>query len=219
MTAPQATVGIDVGKQTLRVALLLQGEVRHQQVDNNGAGYRWLRRWLADSDIAIAGLQVCMARSRPFSESAALAFTAMGMVVVAVDPVHVARFARQARAGTPFDATLLACYCALTQPAPWVPPAPAYRQLRAALEQWRALRHVRQADQGALRRHRRDGQLALAGQLAGALALVEAELDQVELDIGALCARHPELAEAAESLRAIAPARRGAGAAPAIGPH
>lgn len=208
-------VGIHVSKLKLEVALLAHGEIQNKVVENDLAGYRWLRQWLTRRDVSVAGLAVCMATNEPYSEAAALALTAMGMVVSDVDPARVQAFAAADPAPQEprrIDAVLLARFCAETRPAPWVPPVAA-RALRTWLAQLHALRTLRLGESQRRLGHLLAGQEALAEHVREGIACLDGQVRQLERDIDAHLHRHPALARNVELAR-----RPGAGAGASL-PH
>ncbi|MEC5159748.1 transposase [Janthinobacterium sp. CG_23.3] len=210
MTNTQPAVGIHVSKLKLDVALLARGEIQNKVVENDLAGFRWLRDWLTRHEVSVAGLPVCMEATGPYSEAAALALTAMGMVVSDVDPERVQAFASSAPAParqSGIDAVLLARFCAETRPAPWVPPPVAFRALRAWLAQLHALRTIRLGESRRRQNYQLAGQEALAEHVRAAIACLDGQVRQLERDIDAHLHRHPALARNVELVkRAPAPA-------------
>ncbi|MDC8758844.1 hypothetical protein [Janthinobacterium fluminis] len=214
MNNTQVTVGIHVSKLKLDVALLAHGEIQNKVVENDLAGFRWLRTWLTRREVSVAGLPVCMQATGPYSEAAALALTAMGMVVSDVDPASVQAFAGAAPAAdcaARLDAVLLARFCAATHPAPWVPPPAAFRTLRAWLAQLHALRAVRLREAQRQFGHEQAGQQALAQHVRDSIACLDAQLRLLEKDIDTHLHRHPALARNIELARRAPAGADGAG--------
>ena len=200
------TVGINVSKLKLDVALLSRGEIQNKVVENDLAGFRWLRHWLTKHQVSVAGLKVCMEATGPYSEADALALTAMGMVVSDVDPERVQAFAQVAARGAAEggrDAALLARFCAATQPAPWVPPPLAYRALQAWLTQLHALRQMRRQEYQRQSGHDAAGQEALAEHVRQGIDCIDGQVRQLERDIDAHLHRHPGLARNVELVKRV----------------
>lgn len=204
MNKTRPAVGINVSKLKLEVALLAHGEIQNKVVENDLAGFRWLRHWLTRRDVSVAGLAVCMAANGPYSEAAALALTAMGMVVSDVDAARVQAFAaadpapQQPQQPRRIDAVLLARFCAATRPAPWVPPPVAFRALRAWLTQLHALRTIRLGESQRRLGYQLAGQDALAEHVREGIACLDGQVRQLERDIDAHLHRHPALARNVE---------------------
>ncbi|HAT33354.1 MAG TPA: hypothetical protein DCW29_21655 [Janthinobacterium sp.] len=202
MQKSQPTIGINVSKLKLDVALLVRGEIQNKVVENDLAGFRWLRVWLTRRAVDVAGLNVCMQASGPYSEAAALALTAMGMIVSDVDPARVMEFACDAsEANWRSDAVLLARFGAAMRPAPWVPPPTAQRTLQSWLTQLHALRQLRRDEHLRLLGHRQAGQTALADHVEAGIACVDEQLRLLARAIDTYLHRHPALAQGAELVR------------------
>lgn len=193
-------VGIHVSKLKLEVALLAHGEIQYKVVENDLAGFRWLRRWLDRREVGVAGLAVCMAANGPYSEAAAMALTAMGMAVSDADPARVRAFAGPAQPAR-IDAVLLARFCAATRPAPWVPPPLALRTLHSWLRQLHALRTIRLGESQRRLGYQLAGQEALAEHVHEGIACIDRQVRQLERMIDAHLHRHPALARNVELAR------------------
>ena len=134
----QAVVGLETSKLQLKAALLRDGELLCKVLENDMAGYRWLRSWLQKNDVAVSGLRVCMRLDAPHSDSAARSLALMGMQVCDAPPAALEQFARSsgygAQAGLSQGAALLARYAEAVRSPRWTPPSPAYMELRLWLQ-------------------------------------------------------------------------------------
>lgn len=124
--------GIDVSQRTLDVACRPPaGALRTAQFANTAPGHRQLIRWLTKSG---RSAQVVLEATGVYSLDLALALHAAPRLrVMVVNPRVARKFAeaRQLRSRT--DATMavtLLEYAARMEFVPWVPPAPAIRELR-----------------------------------------------------------------------------------------
>ena len=58
----QAVVGLETSKLQLKAVLLRDGELLCKVLENDMAGYRWLRSWLQKNEVDVTGLRVCQRR-------------------------------------------------------------------------------------------------------------------------------------------------------------
>lgn len=197
-------VGIHVSQTTLDVALLMRGKIKSKLFDNDLAGYRWLRKWLSERELDVAGLHVCVTADAPSGEALALALSAMGLVVSLVDAGSVRQFAHSELAHPQhlrLDAVLLARYCAVRQPPPWIAPPPAWRELRAWSERLAGLREIRQQEQQRSEQHQMAGQEALCRHIGQHVDWLDQQIGQLQDEIAAHLERYPELEPAAGEQR------------------
>lgn len=139
------SLGIDVSKATLHLALLLAGEkLRHKTVANTAAGFQDLARWL--SRHAPEPVHACLEATGPYGEAIALWLYDAGHRVSVVNPAVIHAYAKaqllRAKADA-VDAAVIARYCAKEQPAPWTPPPQELRQLQALVRRIDALHGMR----------------------------------------------------------------------------
>ena len=125
-----ATVGIDVSKDTLDVNCARGQRKQARTFENNPDGWKRLLSWLKAMGSKQA--HVCMEATGHHSLGVALALHDAGHVVSVVNPAQIRDFARTklGRNKTDkVDAALIRDYAALFNPAPWTPPSPAMRRL------------------------------------------------------------------------------------------
>jgi hypothetical protein len=190
-----AFVGLETSKLLLKAVLLSGGDVLCKVLENDVAGYRWLRSWLQRNDVAIMGLRVCMRLDMPYSEVPARMLDDMGMQVCDARPAQMAAYLHGQ--GLPGDAAgsavMLAHYCADMRPARWTPPSPAYVELRLWLHRLHAIEGVRKQEAARLDGHLRTGQHALHALLRQQIACLDAQIRQHEAAILEHVRRHPGL--------------------------
>ena len=189
-----AVAGIETSKLQLKVVLLRKGELLCKVLENDMAGYRWLRSWLHKHDVEVAGLRVCMRLDAPHSETAARSLALMGMQVCDVPSRALAQFAHAHHLdGKASGAILLARYGASVQPPRWTPPSPAYMELRLWLARLHAVQEVRHQEAARLDGHLQAGQQALHALLLRQVACLDLQIAQHEEVIMAHVRRHPAL--------------------------
>ena len=190
-----AFVGIETGKLLLKAVLRSGGDVLCKVLENDVAGYRWLRSWLQRNDVPVMGLRVCMRLDAPYSETPARMLADMGMLVCDAQPAQLADYLRSQ--GLPEDAAhgavVLANYCEDKRPAGWTPPSPAYVELRLWLRRLHAIAGVRKQESARLDVYLRAGQHALHALLCQQIACLDAQIRQHETAILAHVRRHPGL--------------------------
>ena len=190
-----AFVGIDTSKLLLKVVLVSGGEVLCKVLENDLAGYRWLRSWLQRNDVPVMGLRVCMRLDDPHSEMAARVLAGMGMLVCDARPGPLEAYARGRGLpdGAPRGAVVLAHYCAAARPPRWTPPSPAYLELRLWLRRLYAVQQLRKQEMARLESHFHAGQIALHQLLRQQIACLDAQIRQHETAILEHVRRHPGL--------------------------
>ncbi|MGK5009439.1 hypothetical protein [Janthinobacterium sp. MDB2-8] len=190
-----AFVGIETSKLLLKAVLLSGGEVLCKVLENDVAGYRWLRSWLQRNDVTIMGLRVCMRLDAPYSEVAARMLAEMGMLVCDAEQGPLEAYARDCGLpdGAARGAVVLAKYCAAARPAPWTPPSPAYVELRLWLRRLHAVRQLRKQEIARLEGHFHAGQIALHQLLRQQIACLDTQIRQHETAILEHVRRHPGL--------------------------
>ncbi len=140
------TLGIDVAKAKLDVALLLPtGKFRSKIVQNSTEGLSTLLKWLEKYD-ASPELHVCMEATGIYWEVAAEYLSEAGYLVSVVNPAQIKAYgtARLVRTKTDkVDARLIAEFCSTHHPEPWQEPSPAIKELRALVARREALIKMR----------------------------------------------------------------------------
>ena len=146
MSTLQPSVGIDVAKRTLQVALLVDGKLKQKSCPNTSDGFVALLSWLDKH--AGSSVHVALEATGRFHEAVACTLAAAGHTVSVLNPLVVQRYAqcRLTRTKTdPTDAALLAEFCHKERPAAWQAPAPELRELQELVRHVQALEERRQA--------------------------------------------------------------------------
>ncbi|OBV37611.1 hypothetical protein [Janthinobacterium psychrotolerans] len=189
-----AVVGIETSKLHLKAVLLRDGALLCKVLENDMAGYRWLRSWLQKNEVDVAGLRVCLRLDAPHSDITARSLALMGMQVCDAPPAALAQFARDHGLDVQgMGAVLLAHYAAAAQPPRWTPPPPAYMELRLWLQRLQAVQAVRRQEATRLDGHLQAGQQALHALLQQQIACLDQQIAEHEEVILAHLRRHPNL--------------------------
>lgn len=146
-------LGIDVAKAKLDCALrLASGKVRHKVVPNTPAGFKALDEWLAKEGAHAP--HACMEATGSYWEAVAEHLTARPECLVSViNPAQIKAFGLSQLVRTKTDkadAKLIAQFCAERVPAPWQPPTPAEKTLRALVLRLDALQTMRTQESNRL---------------------------------------------------------------------
>lgn len=134
-------IGIDISKKSFNAALrLLNGKYRDKKFDNNQRGINELLDWIQRH--AEGPAHVCMEATGVYWEACAEALFQARIVVSVINPALANAHARSQglrNKTDAVDARALAEFCRQKEPAPWQPPSPAHRQLKALVLRHQAL--------------------------------------------------------------------------------
>lgn len=139
------TVGIDVSKATLHVAILFpeRAKPQYQTFDNTEAGYAALQTWLVERGATSA--HVCLEATSIYGHGVATVLHQQGHRVSIVNPVRIHGYAKsqlkRTKADRP-DATLIAQFCRDLKPSAWQPSAADIATLQAYTRRLDALTHM-----------------------------------------------------------------------------
>jgi transposase len=130
MSAP--VLGIDIAKQRVEVALLVDGKVKNKSFKNTMEGFETLSLWL--KKLGISKVQACLEATGNYGEDLAIYLHEAGHLVSMVNPARIKGFAQSELIRTKtdkIDAGIIARFCLAMKPEPWIPPSPEIRVLRA----------------------------------------------------------------------------------------
>jgi transposase len=196
-------LGIDVGKDTLDVALLDADDHAHaKSFRNQTSGHRALVRWLGRFSDDLGAVHACLEASGGYEDDAAVALHAAGLVVSVVNPRRTAAYAtvqlRRSKTDQA-DAHLLARFCQRERPEPWAPPSDQTRELRRLTRTIDALKRDRDRTRN---RHGRSAGSAREA-LAAMMAAYAEQIHRLEGAVEAHLAAHPELSRQRDLLVSI----------------
>jgi transposase len=130
MSAP--VLGIDVAKQRVEVALLMDGKVKNKSFKNTTEGFETLALWLRK--LGIPQVQACLEATGNYGEELAIYLHEAGHSVSIVNPARIKGFAQSELIRTKtdkIDAGIIARFRLAMKPEAWIPPSPEVRVLRA----------------------------------------------------------------------------------------
>jgi transposase len=198
-------VGIDVSKSKLDCAVLLNGKIKSKVVSNDRSGFTLLNAWLQERSVVASSTHLCMKATGPYSEQVALALVDFGWIVSVVNPARIKGFAMSELSRNKTDradAALLARFCAAMRPSVWIPPSPAYRQLRARVERLQALKDMHQQEANRLEAHHASGEITVLPNVKSHITWLDKQIAQLQGEINDHIEGHPELKQDAELIAA-----------------
>lgn len=196
----QVVIGVDIAKAKFDVARLADGKYRHQQFDNNPAGFALFIAWMAS--FGDASPAICMEATGAYSIPLAEHLVEQGFRVSVVNPAKVAAFAKSelSRVKTDkADAKLIARYALAMQPSPWTPPPRDIRALQALLRRVEHLLEMQQMEKNRLN----TADPAVADSIQSVLATLEQELNTTRDKIRQHIDDHPDLKRRQDLLESI----------------
>lgn len=193
MTTTQYALGIDIAKASYQVSLKRpDGKRRQKSVRNTPAGHATLIEWLQRQ--APEPVHACLESTGMYGEAVAAALVEAGHRVSIVNPAAVKAFAQSQLRRTKtdgVDADVLADFCAAMAPALWTPWPAEVRALQGLVRR-------RDAVQDMLTQERNRQQagaltVSVAASLARVVALLAAELEDLDRQIRDHIDRYPTL--------------------------
>jgi len=186
----QATLGIDVAKRKLDVALLTTDKTYTKQFENSPSGFQALQAWLGS--FSLPALHACLEATGTYGEAVALFLYEQGHVVSLINPLRIKGYAAaklQRNKTDKADARLIAEFCATQTPPPWTPPAPEIRQLQALTRRIETLTEMRQME-----KNRRDSAPAEThASLDRIITALTEEITKLQQQINQHLDQHPQL--------------------------
>lgn len=195
-------VGMDIAKAKVDVAAWDGRRSRHHTFAQTPAGFQALVAWLADLAGPVA--RVCLEATGIYGDEVAQAVHEAGYRVSVLNPAVLKAFRQSTLTRTKndrTDATLLARYGAVHQPATWTPPAPEFRELQALVRRWDSVQQLRQQELNRQESARRSSEVQHS--IETILAVLDAEMGRLEQLIHAHIERHPDLKAQHDLLQTI----------------
>jgi transposase len=146
-----SVLGIDISKQKFDAALIADGKTKHKTCKNSADGFETLVLWLEKQ--GVQKVHVCLKATGSYGEDLATYLHDTGHVVSVVNPARIKGFGQSEliRSKTDkIDAALIARFCMVMKPGPWIPPSREIRSLRALVRRVDSLRCKSQALAGQL---------------------------------------------------------------------
>ncbi len=196
------TLGIDVSKKRLEVALLGGPQRQRGTFDNQKSGFAKLVRWLKKHKAKQA--HICLESTGNYWLEVAFHLHQAGCQVSVVNPRRIKKHGEaimQRHKSDRVDAQLIADFAAKHAPPAWEPPPPAWWQLRGLVRHRQALvrdrtREVNRAQAGSL-------EPAVAQMIEQHLTFLKQQIDALDKQIAQHIDHHPDLKQNHDLLTSI----------------
>lgn len=198
----QVTLGIDVSKDTLDVALLEREKLRFRQVTNDTAGFAKLVKWLRQT--RAQDIHCCLEATGQYGDGIATYLHSEGYAVSVVNPARIKSYAdstlRRFKSDKG-DAELIAVYCQRESPALWSPPEESVRELHYLVRHLADLKQI--YDQERNRLHSGVTSKRVRDDLTAHLTFLKEQIDSLTRDIQKHIDQHPDLKQQRDLLKSI----------------
>lgn len=196
----KVTLGIDVAKLKLDVALKTADKTHVKQFENSPAGFRALQAWLGS--FSLPSVHACLEATGTYGDAVSLFLHEQGHVVSLVNPLRIKGYAAsklQRNKTDKADARLIAEFCEKENPSPWTPPAPEIRQLQALTRRIETLSEMVQMEQN----RRESASSETRESLDRIIKVLTEEIDKLQQEINQHLDQHPKLKEQHKLLLSI----------------
>ena len=186
----QATLGIDVAKLKLDVALLMAGKTFIKQFENSPKGFQALQAWLAS--FSLPTVHACLEATGSYGDAVALFLHEQGHLVSLINPLRVKGYAAsklQRNKTDKADARLIAEFGATQAPPPWTPPAPEIRHLQALMRRIETLTEMLQMEKN----RRESAPPETRDSLDRIITAISEEIAKLQQEINQHLDQHPQL--------------------------
>lgn len=196
------TLGIDISKDKLDVALYRDGAYRTATFANKRDGYRRLANWLKKQKAR--GCHVCIEATGRYGEAVAMYLHERGYPMSLVNPARIKAYgASQLKRNKTDqeDAKVIAHFCATQAPGLWEPPAPEIQELQALTRRLEVLK----ADRTRELNRRQSGiqSKTVLADIEAHISFLENQMDIIEQRIRDLFDQHPDLRQQKDLLTSI----------------
>jgi transposase len=195
-------LGVDIGKADVHAVLLDGEKSARRSFPNSLAGFAQLDAWLRNRNAE--RVHACLEATGGYSDALAEHLYGGGHIVSVVNPSRVKAFAGAELLRTKtdaIDAALIARFCRSQLPAPWSPPAPEIKQLRALLRRYEALQEMHVQESNRLESPGTIGEARRS--VVEHLAYLEAQMRELQALIKRVFDDYPDLRGKRELLTSI----------------
>lgn len=201
MTEPALFIGIDVAKAKFDVALLNPlDKYRSKVFPNTPTGFQQFREWLEKHQALEAHL--CMEGTGAYGRALARFLAQQQLLVSVVNPAQIHAFGKTelSRAKTDkADARLIARYCRMHRPTPWVPPSEEIVVLQALVQRLDDLLTMQTMENNRLE----SAEGPARKSVEALLKVIDQQIQMVRLQIEIHIDSHPGLKSQQELLSSI----------------
>ena len=196
------TLGIDISKAKLDVALYQAEQYHEATFSNDHDGHRRLARWLKKRQAKAA--HVCIEATGRYGDALAQYLHGRGYQVSLVNPARIKAYAASQLKRNKTDrddAKTIAHFCATQQPTLWAPPPPEVQELQALARHLETLKANRKAELN----RRQSGVVSkkVLRSIDQHIAFLEAQIAELEEQINDLIDQHPSLRQQRDLLTSI----------------
>jgi transposase len=195
-----AVLGIDIAKQKLDVALLVDGKIKHKTCKNSEEGFETLMLWLEKH--GIQKVHACMEATGSYGEDLAIYLHEAGHIVSIVNPARIKGFAQSELIRTKtdkIDAGVIARFCLAMKPDSWIPPPPEIRFLRALVRRVDSLIDMRSQEKNRIS----TAHESIISLIKEHIAYLDQEIEKIRRQIDDLIGQNPHLKRRKELLDSI----------------
>ena len=193
-------LGIDVAKQKLDVALIIDGKIKNKSVKNNPEGFEALSLWLRK--LGIQKVHACLEATGNYGEDLAVYLHDAGHMVSIVNPARIKGFAQSELIRTKndrIDAGIIARFCLAMRPDVWIPPLLEIRSLRALVRRIDSLNDMLNQEKNRLG----TAHESVIPMIKEHIAYLEKEIGRVRDQIADLIDNDPDLRKKKDLLDSI----------------
>lgn len=196
------TLGIDISKDKLDVALYRDESYRTATFANERDGYRRLAKWLKKQQAR--DCQVCIEATGRYGEGVAMFLHERGFPVGVVNPARIQAYgASQLKRNKTDqeDAKVIAHFCATQNPGLWSPPAPEIQELQALTRRLEVLKTERARESN--RRQSGIQSKTVLADIKAHIHFLDKQIATIEQLIHDLIDQHPDLRQQRDLLTSI----------------
>ena len=124
------TIGLDISKRTIDVAILCDNQYKTAKFDNSKSGFIKLNQWIKNNNLDNS--HICMEATGSYYEAVADYLFDQNYRISVVNPLKIKRFSETVFSRTKTDkqdAKLIADFCCKMQPELWIKPTANERRL------------------------------------------------------------------------------------------
>jgi transposase len=198
----KVTLGIDISKDKLDVALWQEGRYQQATFSNEKEGYRRLAKWLKKRNAK--GAHVCIEATGRYGEAVSLYLYERDYPVSVVNPARVKAYADsqlQRNKTDRQDAKVIAHFCATQQPDLWSPPPPEVQELQALVRRLENLQADRVRELNRQQSGLRSETVLQA--IAAHIAFLDDQIATIQAQIEDHIDNHPHLRQQRDLLTSI----------------
>lgn len=196
------TLGIDISKDKLDVALYQDDSYRTATFANTRDGYRRLSNWLKKRKAK--GCPVCIEATGRYGEAVAIYLHEYGYPVSLVNPARIKAYgaSRLKRNKTDQeDAKVIAHFCATQNPELWTPPSPEIQELQALTRRIEVLKAERTREVN--RQQSGIQSQSVLADIEEHIAFLNNQIAAIEQRLDDLFDQHPDLRQQRDLLTSI----------------